>query len=88
MARIVDGKAQNLISGNIRQLRIEKGWSQKKLFEKLEQEAVYVCRGSVSRIESAERSVSDIEIVGFCKVFRVSVKRIFAGLEWPGSDRE
>lgn len=86
MARIIDGENQNLIGANIKQLRLDKRWSQKKLSEKLEEEAVYICRGSVSRIESGERTVSDIEIVGLAKVFGVPVKRIFKGLHWPGSE--
>lgn len=86
MGRIMDGAFQNAIGQNIKQLRIIKGWSQRNLSERLEEEAVYVCRGSISRIESGERTVSDIEIVGFAKVFGIPVKKIFAGLTWPGSD--
>ena len=51
--------------------------SQKELSEKLEQEAVYVCRGSVSRIESGERTVTDIEVNAISKVLNVSLDFLF-----------
>ena len=53
------------------------GLSQKKLSERLETEAVYVCRGSVSRIESGERTVTDIEIDAISKVLGVAVDYLF-----------
>ena len=84
MARIIDGERQNLIGDNVKKLRRKKGWSQKQLSGKLEEQAVYICRGSLSRMESGERTVSDIEIAGLATVFQVPVGELFAGLEWPG----
>ena len=84
MARIVDGPKQNLIGENVKALREAKGWSQKRLSEKLEEHAVYICRGSVSRIESGERTISDIEIAGLAAVFGISVQQLFCGLRWQG----
>ena len=80
MARILDADKQNIIGDNIRKLRVEKGLSQQQLSNKLEVEAVYICRGSVSRIESGERTVSDIEILGLSKVLAVPIERLFSGL--------
>ena len=51
MARIIDGAEMNLIGSNLKRLRQERGWSQQLLSNKLETVAVYICRGSISRIE-------------------------------------
>jgi transcriptional regulator with XRE-family HTH domain len=80
LSRIIDTPAQNIIGGNIKKLRIEKGLSQKQLSDKLEIEAVYICRGSISRIESGERTVSDIEILGLSIVLETSIERLFEGV--------
>ena len=50
MARIIDGAEMNLIGSNLKRLRQERGWSQQLLSNKLETVAVYICRGSISRI--------------------------------------
>jgi transcriptional regulator with XRE-family HTH domain len=39
--------------------------------------AVYVCRGSVSRIENGARTVTDIEIDAISKVLNVSLDELF-----------
>ena len=43
----------------------------------LETEAVYICRDSISRIEDQSRTVTDIELAGFAKVFRVPISELF-----------
>ena len=40
-----------MIGSRLRTLRVERGWSQQTLSDKLEVLAIYICRGSVSRIE-------------------------------------
>ena len=77
MARIIDGKQMNLIGGRVRQLRMEQGMSQQTLSARLETLAVYVCRGSISRIEDRQRTVTDIELWGLAKVLGVSVADLF-----------
>ncbi len=49
----------NIIGDKIRQARKKAGMSQKDLSAKLELHAVYVCRGSVSRMENGERAITD-----------------------------
>ena len=56
MARIIDGAEMNLIGSNLKRLRQERGWSQQLLSNKLETVAVYICRGSISRIEDKQRA--------------------------------
>jgi len=78
MARIIDSNKCNITEERIKNARQKAGLSQKQLSEKLEVEAVYVCRGSISRIESGERTVTDIEINAFSKVLEVSLDYLFS----------
>ena len=78
MARIIDGSQNNITGENIKKARIKARISQKRLSEKLEIEAVYVCRGSISRIESGERTVTDIELDAISKALNVSLDYLFS----------
>ena len=77
MARIIDGKDMNLIGAKVKELRVSRGWSQQTLSNKLETLAVYICRGSISRIEEKQRTVTDIELYGLAKVLGVSIADLF-----------
>ncbi|MBQ0037874.1 MAG: helix-turn-helix transcriptional regulator [Clostridiales bacterium] len=81
MARIVDGERKNIVGRKVRALRIAKGMSQQTLSEKLETEAIYICRGSISRIEDGQRTVTDMELRGLANVLSVSVDALFEGGE-------
>ena len=74
MARIIDGAEMNLIGSNLKRLRQERGWSQQLLSNKLETVAVYICRGSISRIEDKQRTVTDIELYGRANVLGVPLQ--------------
>ena len=76
MARIIDGKEMNMVGANIKRIRQEKGWSQQQLSDKLET-LVYVCRGSISRIEDKRRTVTDIELYGLASVLNVPISELF-----------
>ena len=77
MARIIDGKAQNMVGDKVRRLRIEQKMSQQMLSDRLETLAIYICRGSISRIEDKQRTVTDIELYGLAKVLGVSIEDLF-----------
>ena len=77
MARIIEGNEKNLIGDKVKELRIAKGMSQQSLSNKLETLAIYICRGSISRIEDKQRTVTDIELYGLAKVLDVSVEELF-----------
>ena len=62
MPRIIEGKEMNLIGDRLRVLRKKHHLSQQQLSERLETQAVYICRGSISRIEDKSRTVTDIEL--------------------------
>nr|DAR67566.1 MAG TPA: helix-turn-helix domain protein [Caudoviricetes sp.] len=77
MKRILDGQKQNMVGPRIKQLRLEKGMTQKTLAERLEILAVYVCRGSISRIEEQKRTITDIELIGIAEVLQVDISELF-----------
>ena len=77
MARIIDGTAKNLIGDKVKQLRLDRHWSQQKVSDQLEMLAIYICRGSISRIEDKSRTVTDIELYGLSQVFGVSIQELF-----------
>ena len=71
MQRIIEGKEMNLIGDRLRVLRKKHHLSQQQLSERLETQAVYICRGSISRIGDKSRTVTDIELMGLAKVLGV-----------------
>ena len=77
MARIIDGEKMNLIGNNVKKYRKQRKMSQQALSNKLELSGVYVCRGSVSRIEDFSRTVTDIELYAISEVLGVSVNDLF-----------
>lgn len=81
MARIIDGKDMNMIGKRVRELRMEKGLSQQALSNRLETLAIYVCRGSISRIEDKQRTVTDIELYGLAKILDVPIESLFEKIE-------
>lgn len=81
MARIIDGTKMNLIGENVRKYRKSKKISQQFLSNQLELLGVYVCRGSISRIEDCSRTVTDIELFAIAKVLNVDIESLFRKTE-------
>ena len=77
MGRIIDSEHSNITGEAIRKIRKSRRMSQQELADKLETLAVYVCRGSISRIEDGSRTVSDFELYGIASVLGVSVDELF-----------
>ncbi len=77
MARIIDNEQKNLVGNKVKQLRQEKGLSQQQLSDKLETLAIYICRGSISRIEDGSRTVTDIELMGLSQILSTPVEDFF-----------
>ncbi len=77
MARIIDGNEANIVGDQVRKLRIARKMSQQTLSNKLEMMAIYICRGSISRIEDKQRTVTDIELYGLAEVLGVSIQDLF-----------
>lgn len=77
MARIIDGEKMNMVGENVKRFRKKQKLSQQKLSDKLELLGVYICRGSVSRVEDGSRTVTDIELFALAKVLNVSINELF-----------
>lgn len=77
MARIIDGEKKNMIGKKVRKFRTEQKMSQQTLANKLETIAVYICRGSICRIEEQTRTVSDIELWGLSKILDKPINSFF-----------
>lgn len=67
----------NMIGDRVKALRQEQGMSQQALSDKLETLAIYICRGSISRIEDKKRTVTDIELYGLSQVLGVPIAALF-----------
>ena len=70
MARVVNYIVQ-------KKYRLEQRMSQKELAERLETYAVYICRGSISRIENHERTVTDYELRAIADALKVSINDLY-----------
>lgn len=77
MGRIIDGDKRNLVGKKVRKFRLEQKMSQRELSVKLETIAVYICRGSISRIEDQTRTVSDIELHGLAEILKKPINSFF-----------
>ena len=77
MARIIDSKNKNLIGDKVKLLRKEKNLSQQEVSDRLETLAIYICRGSISRIADKSRTVTDIELYGLSQVLETSIEDLF-----------
>ena len=77
MARIIDGNEMNLVGKKVKFYRKQKKMSQQQLSNRLELMGVYVCRGSISRIEDCSRTVTDIELYALSRVLSTTVNELF-----------
>ena len=77
MARIIDGEKQNLVGPQVCKWRKARKLSQQTLSERLETQAIYICRGSISRMEKQQRTVTDMELAGLARVLEISVEDLF-----------
>lgn len=82
MARIIDGNDMNIIGDNVKRIRKKQKMSQQELSNKLELLGVYVCRGSISRIEDKSRTVTDIELYAISKILETPVTELFDIKYW------
>ena len=77
--RIMDeGQTMNIIGPNVRKHRLQRGWSQQLLANKLELIPVYICRGSISRLEDCIRTVTDFEAAALAETLGVTIGELFA----------
>ena len=62
----------NICGKNIAKLRIGKGLSQRELADKMQLVGIDIDKNAIQRIECGKRFVTDIEIIGFSKIFDIS----------------
>ena len=77
MPRIIEGSRMNITGNKVKEFRKERNLSQQELSNQPETLAVYICRGSISRIEDGSRTVTDIELAGLSEILHVPVERFF-----------
>ena len=77
VARIIEYEAQNIVGDKVKKFRIERNMSQKELSEKLETYAIYICRGSISRIEGHRRTVTDYELKAIAEILNIPIEKFF-----------
>lgn len=77
MPRIIEGTSMNITGEKIKYYRKMRKLSQQQLSDKLETLAVYICRGSISRIEDGSRTITDIELYGFSEILQVPIEKFF-----------
>ena len=77
MPRIIEGNRMNITGNKVKEFRKERNLSQQELSNQPETLAVYICRGSISRIEDGSRTVTDIELAGLSEILHVPVERFF-----------
>ena len=77
MPRIIEGTSMNITGEKIKYYRKMRKLSQQQLSDKLETLAVYICRGSISRIEDGSRTITDIELYGLSEILQVPNEKFF-----------
>ena len=77
MPRIIEGTSMNITGEKIKYYRKMRRLSQQQLSDKLETLAVYICRGSISRIEDGSRTITDIELYGLSEILQVPIEKFF-----------
>ena len=66
----------NICGKNITFFRNSLGISQRELADKMQLVGIDIDKNAVQRIECGKRFVTDIEIVAFAKVFKVSLEEL------------
>lgn len=77
MPRIIEGNSMNMTGSKVKYYRKKKKMSQQQLSDKLETLAVYICRGSISRIEDGSRTITDIELYGLSQILQIPIEKFF-----------
>lgn len=73
----IDG-LNNVSGKNIAILRAKRKISQRELADELQVVGIDIDKNAIQRIESGKRFVTDIEIIGFAKIFNVSFEELLS----------
>ncbi len=66
----------NICGKNISKFRNKLGISQRELADKLQLVGIDIDKNAIQRIECGKRFVTDIEIVGFSKIFNITLEKL------------
>ncbi len=66
----------NVCGKNIVRFRTEIGISQRELADKMQLVGIDIDKNAIQRIECGKRFVTDIEVIAFAKVFKVSFEEL------------
>ena len=72
----------NIISKNLKDIRIQKNISLSKMSDKLMLMGIDISKQSIYRIEKNERSVRDYELLGIVSVLEVSADELLKDTIW------
>lgn len=67
----------NAVGISIRRLRYQRGWTQETLAAKCEASGCLISRGTLAKIESAIRGVSDVELFAIAAALNVPMASLF-----------
>ena len=67
----------NIVGSNVRKIRENKGWTQDQLAAKCNLLEWSISRGTLAKIESKVRRVTDIEVKYLCLALNVEYKCLF-----------
>ena len=67
-----DAGLNNICGKNIATLRLKMKISQRELADRLQLVGISIDKNAIQRIECGKRFVTDIEIIAFAKIFKVS----------------
>ena len=67
----------NIIGNNVRKIREKNGWTQEQLTAKCNLLAWNISRGTLAKIESKVRRVTDIEVQLLAKAFGTDIENLF-----------
>jgi len=76
LSRIIKPENYNITGAKIKEYRLKQKMSQKILSAKLETYDILICRGSLSRIENCQRTVTDYELKALSEILNVPVERL------------
>ena len=76
---------KNIVGARIREARLQAQMplSQEELAARLQAKGVEIDQTAISRIESGDRQVTDVELLAVCQALGIAVESLFVGLSLP-----
>lgn len=68
---------QNIVGKNIQKYRLQKGFSQRELVNKVALLGVTIYHSDISRIENNTLFIRDYEQYAICKVLNISIQQLY-----------